>query len=92
MRFFERELITGRPVSADGRTIIPEAKRTLIRMPGRTRALVIASPAAALVEEAGREPYRVQITDETDRARRMIIIPLAVALLAGSLLGRLRQR
>ena len=92
MRFYESELITGQPVRANGRTIIPEAKRTLIRMPGRKQALVIASPAAALVEEVGKEPYRVPITDETQRARRKILIPLAVALLAGSLLGRLRRR
>ncbi len=91
MRFYESELITGKPVSASGRTIIPQAKRTIIRMPGRNRALVIGRPTAVLVEEPGREEYLVPIRDETDRARRTVFIQLALTLLAGGLLGRKRR-
>lgn len=92
MRFYESELISGKPVSANGRKIVPQAKRTIIRMPGRTRALVIASPAAVLVEEPGREEYRVPVRNATGRARNFLLAQLEAAFLAARLLGRLRWR
>ena len=91
MRFYESELITGKPVSANGRTIIPQAKRTIIRMPGRNRALVIGKPAAVLMEEPGQGEYQIPVRDATGRARNTLLAPLALALMAGGLFGRMRR-
>ncbi len=86
MRMFARNIISGDPVNAGGKALIPEAKRITVRLPRRNpraaRGMVRARPAAILAVEPGLPVLRIRINDATRRAQVLIVLATAgVALL-----------
>ena len=83
----ENELITGKPVIAGEKTLVPEAKRTTVRFPGGRRGRVSVKPAAVLVLEPGGRETTVPVRDKTRTAQNLI----ALATLLGALALRLAR-
>ena len=85
MRMFERNIISGEPVNAGGKTLIPEAKRITVRFPRRNpragRGMVRARPSAILTVEPGLPVSRLRIKDATGRAQVLIVLATAGAAL-----------
>lgn len=85
MRMFEKNIISGDPVNAGGKTLIPEAKRITVRLPRRNpraaRGMVLARPSAILAVEPGLPVSRIRIKNATRRAQVLIVLATAGAAL-----------